>query len=174
MQKRERRHLGADEDLYIDPHGECVRDEDFGKDRIAQAVIAFVGDDADNLQPGVGARGRKVVRWLVLNGGNFERVTDRVAVGEVDASHGLVNDGDLCRVVIFAFVPNSALGEGNTEKGKVSGAYEVDANFLLIAWQLAKHFDGVCQPLAGGVALEEIAAMVTPGTVAARLRSCSK
>ena len=58
--------------------------------------------------------------------------------------------------------------------GKVSGIYEVDSNFLLFARQLAENFDGVCHPLAGGVALLEIAAMVTPGTVAARFELLEK
>ena len=95
---------------------ECVRDEDFGKDRIAQAVIPVVVHDADNLQPGVGARGCKVVRWLIFDGGDFQGVANGVAVGKVDAGHGLVDDGDFRGIVIFAFIPNSALSKRNAEE----------------------------------------------------------
>ena len=84
-QDRQRRHAGPHQDLREHPHLQRIRHVEGRLDRIAQAVIACVGDDADDLEPSVCACRGGRIRWLVLHGREAELTADGIAVRPVPA-----------------------------------------------------------------------------------------
>ena len=44
-------------------------------------------------------------------------MSESVTVGEIEARHGLIDDGDVGGVVILVFIPNFALGDRNANAG---------------------------------------------------------
>ena len=121
------------------------------------------------------------LRALTLNGGSsfisgiFSAWVERVALREVEPRHSLVDHGYVRGVVVLLSVPEAALGKRDAQDGKVSRADEVDADFLAHPAGLTENFDPrVPTAVEGGVALEEMAAMLTPGTVAILSRIASK
>ena len=96
-QDRQRRHPRAHQDLREHPHLQRVGHVERRPDRIAQAVVARVGDDADDLQPPVAAGGHRRIRRLVLHVREPELPSDDVAVRPVLPGHRLVDHGQRAR-----------------------------------------------------------------------------
>ena len=65
-QDRQGRHARAHEDLREHPHLQRIGHVEGGLDRVAQAVVARVGDDADDLDPSVRTGGAGRIRRFVL------------------------------------------------------------------------------------------------------------
>ena len=101
-------------------------------------------------------------------------MSESVAVGEIEARHGLIDDGDVGGVVVLVFIPNFALGDRDAKQREIIGADKIDVDSLVVARRLAEDVDMGLPSVGGGVALVEIAAIFTPGTVEALLSSASK
>jgi hypothetical protein len=65
-------------------------------------------------------------------------VTHRIAIGEVEPRHRLVDERHMGGTMIFRLVPYLALQHRNPKQRKVTGADEIHPRFPIVARRLAK------------------------------------
>src|SRR6185436_13294778 len=136
------RNFGAHQDLREHPHAKCVGNVDAGLDGSAQAVVAGIGDDADDLEIAVSAgSGRRIRGGLSGEVGNANLLADGVARGPILAGQFFVDDGNLGAAHGFGTIPQAALLEWDVKNGEIFGADEVQAGFGLFGARGAVNFE---------------------------------
>src|ERR1700722_9212253 len=85
--------VGANKNFRIHLHVERVRNVDCRLYGLAEAVVSDVRDDAYDLKRLADAGGEDAKR-SVLEVGNAKRLTDRTAIGPVEARHRFVDNRD--------------------------------------------------------------------------------
>ena len=122
-------------------HLDCVWHVDGGFNGVAEAVVAHVGDHADDLQPAVGSHGGGRVGRLVFDRWEADLMADGVTVGPVLAGHRLIDDGERGGAHGFRVIPNAALRKRNVQDVEIFGADVVDARLGLFGRRAAEDFE---------------------------------
>ncbi len=116
--------------------GHRIGNPEFRIRRILQAMVLRVGDDTDDLEPGIGE-----LVWKLLELRDVHALTDGIFVAEIFVGEGLVNDGELALPFHLGFSERASVDELDFQDREIAFTAKLEERGPFFGVSLAGNLD---------------------------------